>query len=148
MTTDRLSQQGRRAGTGRRLLAMGAGVLSCVGIWAIVVPVAGHDLVVKNPGHADIVIGLAAVIFVAVLASLAGWLLLALLERFTRRARPVWTGVAIVVLLLSFLPIVGADTTTATRVTLVLMHLSVAAALFAAAYSPTRRATAAPAARS
>jgi hypothetical protein len=52
------------------------------------------------------------------------------LERFgVWRARAIWTGVAGVVLAVSFLPFVGDGTDGGTRASLALMHLVVAAVL-------------------
>jgi hypothetical protein len=56
--------------------------------------------------------------------------LLGILERFTRRARRVWVGVAIATLLLSFGgPLSGSGTSALNRAVLVLMHVAVGAAL-------------------
>ncbi|MDU0302901.1 DUF6069 family protein [Streptomyces sp. PAL114] len=81
-------------------------------------------------GEETLDLGAAPVAVVALLASLAGWALLAALERFgVRRARAVWTGVAVAVLTVSFLPLTGDGMDTATRTALALMHLAVAAVL-------------------
>ncbi|WP_308122429.1 DUF6069 family protein [Streptomyces sp. WAC04114] len=51
---------------------------------------------------------------VAVFASLSGWRLLAAPERFAAgRAPAIWTGVAVAVLAVSFLPLLGAAWTAA-----------------------------------
>ncbi|MFI2379731.1 DUF6069 family protein [Streptomyces sp. NPDC018964] len=61
---------------------------------------------------------------------LSGWGLLAVLERSgVRRARAVWTGIAGVVLTVSFLPLTGDGMDGGTRAALALMHLAVAAVL-------------------
>jgi hypothetical protein len=76
----------------------------------------------------------------SLIASLLGWALLALLERRTDLARAIWTGVALVVVLLSLgAPLTG-GITTAAAVTLTLMHLAVAAVLITVLplSSPTR----------
>ena len=63
---------------------------------------------------------------VSLAVSLLGWALLSLLERRTRRARGIWTATAGVVLLLFLAgPLTGA-VTTAGKVTLALLHLTVA----------------------
>jgi hypothetical protein len=64
--------------------------------------------------------------------SLAGWGLLALLEKRTTRARTIWTGVAILVLVASLSLPLAAGTTTSTKVALSVMHLAVAAVLISA----------------
>lgn len=71
-----------------------------------------------------------AVIFVSALVSLLAWALLVVLERFTSRARTIWTIVAVLVLALSLgAPLSGTDTTTGSRVSLLLIHLAVAGVL-------------------
>jgi hypothetical protein len=60
---------------------------------------------------------------------LVGWVVLALLERFTRRARAIWSTLAVIVLALSFAPIWLVGATTGTRAALVVLHIAVAAVL-------------------
>jgi len=82
--------------------------------WAMLGPVPGHDLVVRlGPDAATQTVGPVAVAATALIAGLAGWAALALLERFTRHARVIWTALAIVVLAVSLLgPLNGVDATT------------------------------------
>jgi hypothetical protein len=63
------------------------------------------------------------------LIALLGWGALALLERVTRHARTVWTGLAVAVLAVSFVPIAVEKATADTKIVLVLIHLVVAAVL-------------------
>jgi hypothetical protein len=65
---------------------------------------------------------------VSALAGLAGWALLAVLERWTCSARSIWTSLACVFALVSLLGPLGATTTSAT-VSLTCLHLAVAAVL-------------------
>jgi len=125
---DRLSST---AHTRRRAATVAAAVLASVAIWLLAVPLLGHDLRVSQAGgRPPVLVGLPAVIITAVVVSLAGWGLLAVLERWTGRARAVWTITATVVLALSFIPLlIGSDTATSTRVALGFMHLAVGAAL-------------------
>jgi hypothetical protein len=117
------------SGRGRRLAASGLAVLAPVMVWLVADPVLGHRLRITD-GEQTLDIGAAPVASVALLASLAGWGLLATLERFgVRRARAVWTGVAVAVLAVSFLPLTGNGMDGGTRGALALMHLAVAAAL-------------------
>ncbi|GAB2956943.1 hypothetical protein GCM10023080_015440 [Streptomyces pseudoechinosporeus] len=74
-------------------------------------------------------LGLFPIIAVSLFSALAGWALLAALERFARRARLIWTIAALGALLLSFLPLTGSGMTGGTRTSLALMHLAVAAVL-------------------
>ena len=111
-----------------RTLAVLAATVATLALWVAAVPVAGVDLVARNGGTEQTVTPVAVGVS-TVLAGLAGWALLAVLERFTARARAVWTGVAGLALLLSLLgPLSGGVGTTAT-LTLVAMHLLAAAVL-------------------
>jgi hypothetical protein len=67
----------------------------------------------------------------SLVAALAGWGLLALLERFTARPRTIWTAIAVLVGLLSLAGPLStlASTTAANALALALMHLAVAAVL-------------------
>ncbi|MGP3989238.1 DUF6069 family protein [Streptomyces sp. 3N207] len=113
----------------RRLGASGLAVPAPVLVWLVADPVLGHRLRIVD-GEQTLDIGAVPVVLVALLAALAGWGLLAALERFgVRRARAVWTGVAVAVLALSFLPLTGDGMDGGTRAALALMHLAVAAVL-------------------
>jgi hypothetical protein len=65
--------------------AAGAGIA----VWAVAVPLAGATLSVRLNGAVQHV-GPGAVVGTALLAGLAGWLLLAALERFGRRPARTW----------------------------------------------------------
>ena len=64
-------------------------------------------------------------------ASLAGWALLAVLERFTARARTIWTATALVFALLSLAGPLSAlpSTSAADALALAFMHVAVAVVL-------------------
>ncbi|KUL63852.1 DUF6069 family protein [Streptomyces sp. NRRL S-1521] len=114
---------------GRRSAVAALAVLSPVLVWLVADPLLGHRLRIAD-GEQTLDIGAAPVAVVALLASLAGWGLLAALERFgVRRARAIWTGVAGAALVVSFLPLTGDGMDGGTRISLALMHLAVAAAL-------------------
>ena len=74
-------------------------------------------------------VGVDYVVGASLIASLAGWALLALLERRTPRARSIWTVVAIVVLLVSVSLPLSIATTTGSKTVLALMHVAVAVVL-------------------
>ncbi|EPH46613.1 hypothetical protein STRAU_0352 [Streptomyces aurantiacus JA 4570] len=98
-------------------------------MWLVADPLLGHRLRIADGGQ-RLDIGVVPVAVVALLASLAGWGLLGALERLgVRRARAVWSGVAGVVLAVSFLPFLGGGMDGGTRVFLALMHLAVAVVL-------------------
>jgi hypothetical protein len=111
-----------RATRRTRLIAVFGAVLANLVVWAIAVPLAGIDLTVDT-GAGRTEVGPAAVAVVTMLAGLLGWTLLGLLQRRTRRAVPIWTAVAVAVLVVSLAGPLGAATTTAAGVTLVGMHL-------------------------
>ncbi|MGW5678078.1 DUF6069 family protein [Streptomyces sp. NPDC003860] len=111
-----------------RLAVTGLAVLAPLLVWLVADPILGRQLEIAN-GDETLEIGAVVVALVALLVALAGWGLLAALERFgVRRARAVWTGAALAVLALSVLPLTG-DMTGDTRAALGLIHLAVAAVL-------------------
>ncbi|MEV0155216.1 DUF6069 family protein [Micromonospora sp. NPDC050686] len=106
-----------------RALAILATTAATLTVWAVAVPLAGVDLVARG-GGADRTVGPAAVAVTTLLTGLAGWASLALLERWTRRARPAWTGLALVVLLVSLLPPLAQGVGAGAKLTLVALHLT------------------------
>ena len=112
----------------RALAVLGAVVATAL-LWLIGEPLLGYDFVVTPPGQPAVDLGLGPVVFVTLIPSLAAWALLAVLERFTRRARLIWNIIAALVLLASFLPFTQAEMNTGSAVFLALMHLAVAAVL-------------------
>ncbi|MEU7025910.1 DUF6069 family protein [Streptomyces sp. NPDC046275] len=113
----------------RRLGVVGGAVLAPVLVWLVTDPLLGHPLRITDGGQV-LDIGGGAVAFLALLASLAGWGLLAALERFgARRPRTVWAWAAGAVLAVSFLPFTGGGMDAGTALALALMHLAVAAVL-------------------
>jgi len=115
-----------------RAVGVAGGVLGAVVVWTVAVPLLGNHLFIRFGTGAAQGIGLDYVIGMSLGASLVGWALLAVLERRTAAARTIWTGIAVVVALVSLsLPFI-AGTTTATKVTLALMHVAVAAVVIPA----------------
>ncbi|MEO3801627.1 DUF6069 family protein [Nonomuraea sp. B1E8] len=112
----------------RRLLtALGASA-AALAAWVLAVPVAGTALTVRMGGGIQQV-GPAAVVVASLAAGLAGWALLAVLERFAARAGRLWKVVALVVLALSLLGPLGSAVGTASTLVLLLLHLIVGAVL-------------------
>src|SRR3984957_9033887 len=120
-----------KRGRSRALCAAG-GALAAALAWIVEVPLLGIHLNVRfGAGHIQ-TIAVGQVIGVAVAASLLGWLLLALLERRTPRARILWTTVALAALAASLaLPLAFASTTSAVA-GLIVMHLTVGAVVIPA----------------
>lgn len=125
--TPNISSAGGRR-TRIRALGVGGAVLAAVVIWTVAVPILGVDLRVTPGTDQPQDVGVGSVVVVSLAASLAGWGLLALLERFTSRGTTIWTVVALVVLVVSLLGAL-AGVTTATTVTLALLHLVVGTVL-------------------
>jgi hypothetical protein len=114
-----------------RLLAVGAAVVAALAVWAVAALALGID-VQEPPRGAGPVRDLAVgnVVLASAVASLAGWALLAVLERVTTRARTIWTSIAVVVAVLSLGgPLTAAAVTTANRAVLAALHVVVAAVL-------------------
>ncbi len=122
---------GIKQGRTRALYAAG-GALAAALAWIVEVPLLGIHLTFRfGTGHIQ-TISAGQVIGVAVAAALLGWLLLALLERRTPRARSLWTTIALVALAVSLALPLAAATTTSAAAGLVVMHLTVGAAVIPA----------------
>jgi hypothetical protein len=113
-----------------RLFAVLGATVAAVVVW-LVAKMADVAVVAPTGAGGELQdIPVVAVIVTAVFASLAGWALLAILEKFTGKARWIWLGVAAVVFLLSlFGPVTAAGVEGSTKATLLLMHAAVAAVL-------------------
>ena len=118
-------------GRARALCAAG-GALAAALAWIVEVPLLGIHLNFRfGTGHIQ-TIPVGQVIGAAVAASLLGWLLLALLQRRTPHARLLWTTIALAALAASLaLPLAAATTTSATA-GLIVIHLTVGAAVIPA----------------
>jgi hypothetical protein len=121
------SKQGRA-----RALCAAGGALAAALAWIVEVPLLGIHLNFRfGTGHIQ-TIAAAQVIGVTVVASLLGWLLLALLERRTPHARLLWTTIAVAAVAASLaLPLTVATTTSAVA-GLIVMHVTVGAAVIPA----------------
>jgi hypothetical protein len=115
-----------------RALGVGGAIVAAVAVWVIAVPLLGVHLLIRFGSGAPQTIGFGYVVGATLIASMAGWGLLAMLERRTSHARAIWTVTALVVVLASLSLPLTAGTTTATKVVLALMHVAVAAVLIAA----------------
>jgi hypothetical protein len=110
-----------------RALSVAGGALAAVAVWIIEVPLIGVGLSIRFGGGHPRTIGIGPVIGVSLTASLLGWLLLAVLDNRTPRARAAWTSAALVLLAASLALPLTAATTTAATAGLILMHAAVAA---------------------
>jgi hypothetical protein len=134
----------------RRAVAVGAAIGVALGGWVLAAPLAGVDLAVRmGPGAAAQQVGVVSVLVVSLLVALAGWALLAVLERRLRHGRRTWTVLASIVLVLSLAGPLSAATTVAATVALIGMHVVVAAVLMVlllrAGGGPAQRAGGSPA---
>ena len=112
-----------------RALGVAGATLAAVAVWALAIPILGASLVIRFGDGAPQTIGIELVVIGSLTGSLLGLGSLVVLEKFTSRARTIWTVVAIGVLLVSLsLPFV-AGTTASTKAALALMHLAVAGVL-------------------
>lgn len=126
-----------KQGRARALCAVG-GALAAALAWAVEVPLLGIHLNFRfGTGHIQTITA-GQVIGAAVAASVLGWLLLALLDRRTPHARPLWTTMALAALIASLALPLAAATTTSAAVGLVVMHLTVGAAVIPAMARTTR----------
>ncbi|MDQ2661649.1 MAG: DUF6069 family protein [Actinomycetota bacterium] len=106
-----------------RLLAVVAAVAAPLVVW-VVASLSGASLEVISPVAGTMRIDALLVIVTALALALAAWGMLALLERFTRSARRIWTIVAVAVLVLSLPPLAFLDATVGTKVALAVMHVA------------------------
>ncbi len=115
-----------------RTLAVASATVAALIVWLIAKPLLGSTLTIPMAGGSQIMkVGWVPVLIISLIASLAAWGLLAVLERFTPRARTIWMAIAAVILLLSFAgPLLVASAASAgTKVALTLMHITVAVVL-------------------
>ena len=98
---------------------------AAVAIW-VVATLVGAELTVSFAGQPIQKVTVVNVVVAALVGSLAGWGLLALLRRFTTNARAIWTVIAIVFLMISLGGPLLATASAGTKVALVAMHLAVA----------------------
>ncbi|GAB2830654.1 hypothetical protein GCM10022221_31740 [Actinocorallia aurea] len=102
---------------------------AALAVWAVGEPLLGHELVVQQKGQQPRDLGAGAIGVFALAPSLLGWALLAALERVTPLAARIWTAAALILLAVSFLPIIGVQASGADKAVLALTHLAVAAVL-------------------
>jgi hypothetical protein len=134
--TVQLSAKPEERGTGTspglgRAISVAAAVISTSAIY-LIAAAAGVDFRLTDPGAASSAFHLTWAIIVefTVFFSVLGWVTLAILERRIRQAHAVWGSLVGAVLLLSYAPIGIEHASTATKIMLVLIHTSVAVAMF------------------
>ena len=110
-------------------LTVGGAVLATALLWTAARILAIELRIDPRNGRAPGVVGLPFAATVTLVVGLLGWGMRALLGRFTRRAPVVWTVLAVLVLLASFLPLFAVGATAAAKTILALMHVGVAVVL-------------------
>jgi len=136
--TDSAAAAGRSATRHRhRAVVTALAAVAALGLWAVAAVGSDTDLQALRQGDLH-VIGPGAVVITATVAALAGWAVLALLERFTARARTIWTGVALAALLASLGGPLSGGVGTGSKVVLALMHLVVGAVVIVGLRQTTR----------
>lgn len=118
---------------GRRALVVAGACAAALAVWLLAGPVLGTDLTVRPaPGAATQEVTAASVVLSCVLAGLAGWALLVLLERLTTHGAMVWRWLAGVVALLSLGGPLTLGQGTGAVIVLTLLHVVVAGVLLVA----------------
>jgi hypothetical protein len=138
MTTELLDRAPRTRRVPLRVdvATAGAAAICAVVTWFFVAELPGVDLVVRSGSGLQTVGGMAVAI-VAAIAAFLGMVALRVLARFTLRALGVWTGLVLLVALVSLLGPLGAVTTSAAWA-LVTLHSVVTAVVLCAGYRSRR----------
>jgi hypothetical protein len=123
--TDTIRPTKRRTGRALTIAASTAGALL---LWAVNAPWAGTDLAVRQ-GTTIRPIGPPAIALTALIAGIAAWALLALLERTVRRPAQTFRIIALTVLAFSLAGPLTSGVDTNSRLALLGMHTTVGAAL-------------------
>ena len=114
-----------------RPVAVTLGVLAALAVWTVSEQVFGVD--VRQPAFGTGVpqeLTAGPIVVASVVAGLAAWLALALLERITRHARAAWVALATLTLAASLgAPLSGRGIDGGSRLVLTLLHLTVGTVL-------------------
>jgi hypothetical protein len=121
-----------RSLVGRRVAIVLVAAVVALGVWALATEAFGVNL--ESPGYGSTpaqTIEVVWVLVVPIVVGLAGWGLLAVLQRVSpTRGRRMWTVIAAAVLLLSLLvTVTGAGVSVGSRVTSACLHVAVGAIL-------------------
>jgi hypothetical protein len=111
-----------------RFLAVIGAAAAALAVWAAARPEAALTIHLGT-GPKIVHVGLVSVAAAAVLAGLAGWGLLAALERLTAHPRTAWTTIALAVLVVSLTGPLSAGISDPTKAALACMHLAAAGVL-------------------
>ncbi len=122
-----------------RAVAVAAAAVLSLLVWVVSVTLLGYELMVpSDDGLSEV--RLRAVIVTSLAAPLAGWAAIEVLERVTRHATIVWLIGAVVVLTVSFAPLLEDVMPSTTAVVFTIMRFVIAAVLIPAIMLSTRQA--------
>lgn len=138
MTVTSNSTISSTARTSRRAAVVGAAVLGALTVWAVLSQTLGVQLEAQQGSSTDEIGGVAVAVAAGVM-SLAGWGLLALLERRTTQARRTWTIVALAFTGVSLVGPLGSGVGAGSKVGLAALHVAVAAVLIPGLRRTSRR---------
>lgn len=112
-----------KSSAARRAATLLGAAVGPAALWWATGPLAGVEIT-ANTGGGPAPVGLVAVVSAALIAGLAGWGLLAALERRTRCPAHIWTRTAVMVLTLSLAgPLTSSTSGPVGTLALVAMHL-------------------------
>lgn len=134
--SDRAVSQPRA--TGRRAVGAAAAVVVGIVVWIVAEPIFGIDLTAEIGGEPTPV-GVVDIAIASLISGLAGWGLLAVLERTTRRPGITWTIIAAAVLAISLAAPLTLATSTAAALTLTAVHLAVGTTVIVSTGPTVRR---------
>ena len=113
----------------KRLVTVVGAPAAALATWALAVPLAGITLTARR-GDGTRTVGPEAIAVTSLVAGLAAWVLVAVLERFVARPGRIWMISAPAVLAASLTGPLSSGVGAAAVLTLILLHLVVAAVLF------------------
>jgi hypothetical protein len=122
------STSGMKTSTKRLLITVIGAPAAALATWALVVPLAGITLTTRT-GSSTQTVGPAAIALTSLVAGLAAWVLVAVLERFVARPGRIWMISAPAVLAVSLTGPLSSGVGAAAVLALMLLHLVVAAVL-------------------
>jgi hypothetical protein len=132
-TAESVTDTSNESSTRRRLIRAAAvcGAALTTTVIFLIARAAGADFTITDPGQGKIPHTFVApeIATVTAVIGLLGWVVLAALERWTRRPRTIWSVLAVVVVALSLVPIWIERADTDTRIGLAVIHIAVAIAL-------------------
>ncbi|MEJ7839253.1 MAG: DUF6069 family protein [Thermomicrobiales bacterium] len=122
-----------------RLATLVLAVLASAIVWVIADPLGGANLRATGMGGEDVVsIGLGEVFFGFLSWGIGAWVVVMLIERFTSRPKQIWLIIALIALLLSFIPVFASSDNGATTFIFIVMHV-VSAAIIIPSFADTIR---------